>query len=660
MRQVIACPGQCASRTRIIVAFALALLLAPLAALAAPYADYVVDVRTGEVLHQENANTRLHPASLTKMMTLYIAFEAIERGEISLDSRVTISKHAASMPPSKLGLKPGQTIALRYLIRAAAIKSANDAATAIGEAIEGSESAFARRMNRTAKALGMTRTTFANANGLTAKGHLSTAHDMTVLGRHLFYDYPQYYNIFSRTSADAGVAQVASTNRRFLAAYEGADGIKTGYTQAAGFNLVASAHRGNKHVIATVFGGKSTADRNARAAQLLDMGFGKAPSRVAVQKPARPAYSGTDYADAGAAAAASEPETDEMAEAIARAVTTAPDAVAAGKTIRLNVAVAQSPRPRSRPLPGTEGPVAPASEPADAPAEELLLAMQDDITAALAEAQALNDAAPDDTLSGEETVGEAVAAADAAVSDAAPVTGPAFAQTTVPQPETALALADPAASPAAAPEAADPFALASAIAPVTSAKPPAAPRPAEAPAETPAAAPAPDAAAPVAPVAVAEAAPEPAVVAASLSTTAIDPEADATLVAEAEAGGLLPVAAASADTPEPKARPEQIVLATYTPAEPAPEELEVVTRVSTSGGRQWAINVGHFGSRYDAERQLLQTALVEMSTLDEALRKVVSRRGGYDANFVGMTEEMASLACRRLQARQAECSVVGP
>ncbi|WP_413864322.1 D-alanyl-D-alanine carboxypeptidase family protein, partial [Albidovulum sp.] len=119
------------------MAFALALLLAPLAALAAPYADYVVDVRTGEVLHQENANTRLHPASLTKMMTLYIAFEAIERGEISLDSRVTISKHAASMPPSKLGLKPGQTIALRYRIRAAAIKSATDAATAIGEAIEG-------------------------------------------------------------------------------------------------------------------------------------------------------------------------------------------------------------------------------------------------------------------------------------------------------------------------------------------------------------------------------------------------------------------------------------------------------------------------------------------------------------------------------------------
>lgn len=622
------------------MAFALALLLAPLAALAAPYADYVIDVRTGQVLHEENANTRLHPASLTKMMTLYIAFEAIERGEISLDSRVTISKHAASMPPSRLGLKPGQTIALRYLIRAAAIKSANDAATAIGEAIEGSEPAFARRMNRTAKALGMTRTSFANANGLTAKGHLSTAHDMTILGRHLFYDYPQYYNIFSRTSADAGVAQVASTNRRFLSAYEGADGIKTGYTTAAGFNLVASAHRGDKHIIATVFGGKSTADRNARAAQLLDMGFGKVPTRVAVQKPGRPAYAGTDYADAGYADAGNtvdEAANDEMAEAIARAVTTAPDAVAAGKTIRLNVAVGQSPRPRSRPLPG-------APAPDEAPAEEqLLLAMQDDITAALTEAAAATPEGGD----------EAPAAATAAA--AAPEVGPAFAQDTAPQPETAAALAL-AALPAAGTEMAGTAALA------VSPKPVAAPR-AEPEAEAPVAVALADVDADGA-VAVAEpAAPEPAeasVVIATDLSTGIDPDAEATLSAEAEAGELLPVQLAADDTPAPKARPEQIVLATYTPAEPAPAELEVVTRVSTSGGRQWAINVGHFGSRYDAERQLLQTALVEMSTLEEALRKVVSRRGGYDANFVGMTEEMATLACRRLQARQAECSVVGP
>ncbi|MCB1312304.1 MAG: D-alanyl-D-alanine carboxypeptidase, partial [Sedimentitalea sp.] len=227
------------------------IVVVPLSVMAAPYAAYVIDARTGEVLHSQNADARLHPASLTKMMTLYIAFEAVENGEISLDTKVKISSHAASEPPSKLGLRAGQTIALRYLIRAAAVKSANDAATAIGEAISGSESAFAKRMTRTARSLGMNNTTFKNANGLTADGHLSSAHDMTILGRHLLYDFPQYYNLFSRTSADAGIKTVPNTNRRLLADYRGADGIKTGYTRAAGFNLVASAERGNERIIAT-------------------------------------------------------------------------------------------------------------------------------------------------------------------------------------------------------------------------------------------------------------------------------------------------------------------------------------------------------------------------------------------------------------------------
>ncbi|MBS8271666.1 D-alanyl-D-alanine carboxypeptidase, partial [Halomonas litopenaei] len=149
---------------------------------AAPYAAMVMDARTGEVLHSRNADTPLHPASLTKMMTLYVAFQAIERGEITLDTPVRISRLAASEPPSKLGLREGQTIALRFLLRAAAVKSANDAATAIGEAISGSEAAFATRMNRTARAMGMRNTNFLNAHGLTQSGHLSTARDMTVLG----------------------------------------------------------------------------------------------------------------------------------------------------------------------------------------------------------------------------------------------------------------------------------------------------------------------------------------------------------------------------------------------------------------------------------------------------------------------------------------------
>ncbi len=268
-----------------------ALLLA-LPAQAAPYAEMVIDARTGEVLRSRNADARLHPASLTKMMTLYVAFEAVRLGEITLDTEVRISRNAANEQPSKLGLRAGQKIAFRYLIRAAAVKSANDAATAIGEAISGSEQAFAERMTRTARALGMGSTTFHNAHGLTQSGHLSTARDMTTMGRRLFYDYPQYYNLFSRVSTDAGITQVRNTNRKLLAAYRGADGIKTGYTRAAGFNLVSSAERGGVRIIATVFGGRSTAARNARIAELLDMGFDRAPRHVTERRPALPVYNG--------------------------------------------------------------------------------------------------------------------------------------------------------------------------------------------------------------------------------------------------------------------------------------------------------------------------------------------------------------------------------
>ncbi len=300
---------------------------------AAPYAALVMDARNGQVLHAENADTRLHPASLTKMMTLYVAFQAVENDEISLDTMVRVSRNAASEPPSRLGLKTGQKIKLRYLIRAAAIKSANDAATAIGEAIEGSEAAFARRMNRTAQALGMTRTTFKNAHGLTQSGHLSTARDMTILGRHLFYDYPAYYNLFSRRSDYAGVRNVNHTNSRFLSNYRGADGIKTGFTRAAGYNLTASAERGRERIITTVFGGKSTASRNRQVAKLMDLGFSKAPSRVALQKPKRPSYQATALAKHDPA------ETGG----------------AYGRTVRLDTTPEKSLRPKLRP--DTTGPI---------------------------------------------------------------------------------------------------------------------------------------------------------------------------------------------------------------------------------------------------------------------------------------------------------------
>lgn len=482
------------------------LVIVPLSAAAAPYSALVMDARSGKVLHARNADTRLHPASLTKMMTLYIVFEAIENGEISLDTTVRISKHAASEPPSKLGLKAGQKIKLRYLVRAAAVKSANDAATALGEAIEGSEAKFARRMNRTAKALGMNRSSFKNAHGLTESGHLSTARDMSNLGRHLFYDYPQYYNLFSRLTANAGVRTVKHTNTRLLNSYKGADGIKTGYTRAAGFNLTASAERNGERIIATVFGGRSTATRNAKVAELLDLGFKRAPRRVALHKPRKPAYRGK--MSGGSAA------TTDVASA-----TPAEKAPAGhyGKTVRLASAsaVKKSLRPKTRPI--------------AEPETVLVAAAKDDIEAAVLAAQMVDVAAL-----------------------------PAVKPT-----------AQPAIKPSAKPEA----------------------RPKE-------------------------------LVLAKASTTDI----------------------AQATIKTPAVDPIQ----------------EVVTRVSTSGGRHWGVNVGRYTSEYKARKVLLTVALNEMSTLDGSLRKVVKRKGGFDANFMGMTQESADLACRRLQAKQVTCFTIGP
>jgi len=640
VKNAAAFAGQCVRHGYVLAVLVMVLAAVPMALRAAPYADYVMDARSGQVLHQTNAETRLHPASLTKMMTLYIAFEAIERGEISLDSKVTVSKNAAAEPPSKLGLRAGQTIALRYLIRAAAVKSANDAATAIGEAIEGSEAAFARRMTRTAKALGMTRTTFANANGLTAKGHLSTARDMAILGRRVFYDYPQYYNLFSRRTADAGIAQVNSTNRRFLDSYEGADGIKTGFTNPAGFNLVGSAQRGEKRIIAAVFGGTSTAQRNARMVELLDLGFAKAPRRATVQKPAMPVY-------APEAAGA-----DLLAEA-----GDGGEAGGAGKTLRLIRAVTKSPRPQMRPT-ALAAVVPDVAVPETAARDEaLMLAMLDGIASAVAEAQgvAADDATGAETQAVAEAGGATTAtgAVDIALSATGPATGPAAEGVTDAAAAIALAEAEPAAP-------ADVLALAPAVVPALG--PQTEPQPetlalaalqAPATAQAPAASPLP-VAAPGRPATAAEPAPAEAVPAGTIGG-----EPAIALALAPEIPPDQPVVADRARS-APRPRPAEIILAEPRIAEAEPVAAEVITRVSTSGGREWGVTVGSFPSRYHAERALLKVALVEMSTLDEALLKVVSRKGAFDATFVGISRETAEMACLRLQARQMDCSPIGP
>lgn len=325
------------------ILLAFVILLGATVAQAQQYAAYVMDARTGKAIHAVNADTRVHPASLTKMMTLYIVFDEVRRGHLSLDQKITVSAHAASEPPSKLGLKAGQTIELRYLIRAAAIKSANDAATTMAEAIDGSVPAFAKRMNAYAQAMGMKNTTFKNANGLTADGHMSTAHDMAILGRRLVYDFPQYYNLFSRNTTSAGVKTVKNTNRRLLDAYPGADGIKTGYTRAAGFSLVSSAKRGDQRVIVAMMGGKSSASRNAEVARLMDLGFGKMPRQArlvplaplrtttaAVATPAQPSVQAQQRAEVsrGSTSGLAEPEVPQVA--LAGSARPMPRSLAAG------------------------------------------------------------------------------------------------------------------------------------------------------------------------------------------------------------------------------------------------------------------------------------------------------------------------------------------
>jgi len=236
------------------------------------YSAIVVDAGTGRVLNEVNADVRGYPASLTKMMTLYMLFEALERKELAMDSHIPVSARAAAAAPSKLYLTPKMTITVEQAIQALATKSANDVAVATGERLGGTEDRFAEKMTAKARALGMKQTTFKNASGLPNPEQFSTARDMSVLANRLIKDFPQYYGEFSRMDFDFR-GQTIRTHNRLLEFYEGADGIKTGYTAASGFNLVASATRNGYRVIGVIFGGASAKARDQKLAGLMDQGF---------------------------------------------------------------------------------------------------------------------------------------------------------------------------------------------------------------------------------------------------------------------------------------------------------------------------------------------------------------------------------------------------
>ena len=248
-----------------VIGLALAACLAMTAgeALARRYSAVVVDMRDGTVLHAENIDHRVYPASLTKIMTLYLTFDALKKHRFSLSTRLKVSRRAAGQTPSRLGLKRGRTITVGDAIRAVITKSANDAATVLAEAIAGNEVEFALRMTKTARGLGMIRTTFRNATGLPNRRQRTTARDMAKLAVALIRDFPKQYHFF-RTRAFKWGSRTHRNTNGMLQSYRGTDGIKTGYIRASGFNLVVSVQRGDTRLVGVMFGGRSPKSRNRR------------------------------------------------------------------------------------------------------------------------------------------------------------------------------------------------------------------------------------------------------------------------------------------------------------------------------------------------------------------------------------------------------------
>lgn len=229
---------------------------------APPFSSIVVDGNTGDVLHASNADAPRHPASLTKIMTLYLLFERLEAGKIRLDTQLRVSEHAAGQAPTKLGLKSGQTISVEDAIKGVVTESANDAAVTIAENLGGDEAQFAALMTQKAHALGMSRTTYVNASGLPDDDQVTTARDQALLGRAIQERFPRYYKYFS-TERFVYHGRAMRNHNHLLGVVGGLDGIKTGYTRSSGFNLVASVHRDGRYIVAVVLGGRSAGERDA-------------------------------------------------------------------------------------------------------------------------------------------------------------------------------------------------------------------------------------------------------------------------------------------------------------------------------------------------------------------------------------------------------------
>ncbi len=358
-----------------------------------PYASIVIDVNSGKVLQGTNPDALRFPASVTKVMTLYMLFEQIERGKLKLDTPLPVSAFAARQAPSKIGFDPGETIEVEDAIKALVTKSANDVAVVVAEAVGGDQDTFAEMMTRKARSLGMSRTTFRNASGLPNPEQVTTARDLATLGRAIHERFPKYWRYFQTRNFEYAGRNYRNHNK-LLGRIDGVDGIKTGYTRASGFNLLTSARDGNRHVMAVVLGGRSGRIRDAQMASLVENHiegattggrtapvFAEArseePVRVAAVVPApqprpepvKPEVRVPEPQKTVEAARPPQNDTQRTAD-IRRAIAAAPVVVAPTKTVTSTV-VAAAPQATRPAMPAAAPVAAYAPQPAVQPGPQL-------------------------------------------------------------------------------------------------------------------------------------------------------------------------------------------------------------------------------------------------------------------------------------------------
>jgi len=577
---------------------------------AAPYADIVVDANSGTVLHSTNPDAQRHPASLTKIMTLYLLFEQLEAGKLKLDSPLQVSKEAAGQMPTKLGLKPGSTLAVEDAIKGMVTRSANDAAVVVAEAIAGDEDAFAKLMTRKAQALGMSRTIYKNASGLPDSGQITTARDQSTLGRAVQERFPRYYKYFSiRTFVFRG--QSIGNHNNLLGRVEGVDGIKTGYVNASGFNLVTSVHRGNRYLVAVVMGGSSAGSRDAKMRDLISDKIAQA----SVKRTAPMVAEGSPPPEAKAVAkveTAPEPKVAAKVEA-------KPEPKVAAKT--------EANKTEAKPEPKAEARFAVASAVSLPVRLNSAPAAQAD-PAATTRTESMAAAAQPRTAAGSTDPIRPVLVKTLSVK----------AGTTAslaPMQVSATAPTEPAPVRAAAPVAAS--------APVVAVKPEPAPQPA--PVVVAAAKPEPAPAPFPPPIAAKIEAPLPALV------TASKPDVPAPALSFA------PIAAKAEPAAAPVAAPARVAA-----AEPAPAPTRAAPAAKPQHRSGWIIQVGAFPGEQEAKKRLAsaQTKAAKLLTKAEAFTETVEKGGTtlYRARFAGLDKDSAEAACKHLKRNDVECVTV--